>query len=112
MVTIEIKPGANPAPINPRSAGVTPVAILTTSTFDATTVDASTVRFGKTGTEAAPVRSTLQDVDSNGTLDMVLQFETQHTGITCGDTSASLTGKTKSKVAFRGSDVLVTVGCH
>jgi len=111
-VTIEIKPGSDPAPINPKSAGVIPVAILTTQTFNAATVDASTVRFGKTGTEATAVRSALQDVDENGTLDMILHFQTQGAGITCGDTSAFLNGQTISKLAIQGSDAIVTVGCH
>jgi hypothetical protein len=111
IVTIDIKPGGNPPSINPRSAGIITVAIVTTSAFNATTVDPSTVRFGKTGTEAAPVRSTL-DVNGKGTLDLTLKFNTRDTGITCGDTSASLTGKTLSKFPIWGSDAIVTVGCH
>ena len=35
------------------------MAILTTATFNATTVNAATVRFGATGTEAAPVKYAL-----------------------------------------------------
>jgi len=54
------------ATINLKSQGVIPVAILTTDTFDATTVNAATIRFGKTGTEAAIVRSALEDVDGDG----------------------------------------------
>jgi hypothetical protein len=38
-VPIDIKPGSFPNSINPQSKGVIPVAILTTDTFDATTVD-------------------------------------------------------------------------
>ena len=110
-ITIDIHPGDFSRPINPRSQGVIPVAILTTNTFDATTVDPATVHFGRTGSEAPAVRSAIQDVDRNGTLDMILFFNTQSTGITCGDTSASLTGKTFSKVPIQGSDAIVTVGC-
>jgi hypothetical protein len=108
-VVIDIKPGSDTNPINPRSKGKIPVAILTTRTFDATTVDPGTVRFGRTGTEAAPVQSALEDVD--GDLDMILHFNTQETGIQCRDTSASLTGKTFSGQAIQGSDSIVTVGC-
>lgn len=110
-VSIDIKPGSYPNSINPRSHGKIPVAILTTDTFDATTVDSTTIRFGATGTEAAPVRSALQDVDGDGDTDMVLHFKTQETGIACGDTSASLTGKTSSGQAIAGSDSIKTVGC-
>src|SRR5206468_1460260 len=51
QVTIDIKPGGFPNSINPKSRGVTPVAILTTATFNATTVKPSAVRFGPIGTE-------------------------------------------------------------
>ena len=110
-VTIDIKPGDFTRTINVKSKGVIPVAVLTTKTFDATTVDAATVRFGKTGLEAAAVRSTLRDIDGNGALDMVLYFNSPDTGIGCADTVASLTGETSSNQAIRGSEAIVTVGC-
>jgi hypothetical protein len=112
LISIDIKPGRDPASINPKSQEVIPVAILTTKTFDATTVDATTVHFGKTGIEATAVRSALKDVVGDGILDLILYFKTQNTGITCGDISASLTGKTFSGQAIEGSDAIVTVGCR
>ena len=87
------------------------MAILTTDSFDATTVDPTTVRFGATGTEAAPVQAALEDVDLDGDTDMILHFNTQDTGIQCGDTSASLTGETFSGQAIEGSDSIRTAGC-
>ena len=111
QVTIDIKPGEFPNSINPRSNGVIPIAILTTATFDATTVDPTTVLFGATGTEAAAVNSALQDVDGDGDTDLLLLFNTQATDIHCGDTSASLTGETFSKQAIEGADGIRTVGC-
>jgi hypothetical protein len=89
VVTIDIKPGSFPNSINPKSKGKIPVAILTTDAFDATTVDPTTVLFGATGTEAAPVQSALEDVDGDSDTDMTLHFNVQNTGIACGDTSAS-----------------------
>ena len=111
-ITIDIKPGSFPNSINPNSQGVIPVAILTTSAFDATTVDPNTVLFGATGTEAAPVQSALEDVDGDGDTDLVLHFNTQETGIQCGDTTASLTGQTLGGQAIKGSDSIKTVGCE
>src|SRR5262249_22988592 len=110
-VEINIKPGSFPNSLNPRSGGVILVAILTTDSFDATTVDASTIRFGKTGTEASPVQAVLQDIDGDGDTDMILHFRTLHTGITCGDTSASLRGETLGGQQIEGSDSIKTVGC-
>jgi len=111
-VVVDIKPGNGTNPINPRSNGKVPVAILTTDTFDATTVDAGTVRFGATGAEAAPVRVATEDVDHDGLSDLLLHFNTQDTGIECGATSLSLTGQTFSGQRIRGADSLVTVGCR
>lgn len=88
-----------------------PVAILTTDTFDATTVDPTRVRFGRTGTETAPVQSALENVDGDEDTDLILHFNTQDTGIVCGDTSASLTGETLSGQPIDGSDSIQTVGC-
>jgi hypothetical protein len=110
-VTIDIKPGTFPNSINPKEKGVVPVAILTTGAFNAATVDPATVRFGVTGTEAAPVHFAFQDVNGDGSLDMLLQFNVQDTAIQCGMTSATLTGKTKIGRPIKGSDSLVTVGC-
>lgn len=52
-VVIDIKPGSDPNAINPRSKGVIPVAILTTDTFDAQSVDPSTVQFGPSSADIA-----------------------------------------------------------
>jgi hypothetical protein len=87
------------------------VAIFSVNGFDATTVDSSTVRFGATGAEAAPVRVALRDVDGDGDLDMVLRFAIPETGITCGDTSASLTGQTAQGLSIIGSSPIKTVQC-
>jgi hypothetical protein len=94
------------------------VAILTTNpsdnvaTFDAANVDPATVLFGSTGTEAAPVHDALEDVDEDGDTDMILHFNIQDTGIQCGDTSATLTGATFDGQAIKGTDSIMTVGCH
>ena len=110
-ISIDIKPVTFPNRINPNSNGKIPVAILTTWSFDATTVDPTTVHFGASGTEVAPVQSAAEDVDGDGDIDMVLHFVTQNTGITCGNDSASLTGALFSGVTFKGSDSIETVGC-
>src|SRR3989338_789881 len=110
QVDIDIKPGSFPNSINPRSKGVIPVAILTTGSFDATTINPATVLFGPTGTEAPPVHSALEDVDLDGDIDMILSLNTQSTGIACGNTFASLTGETFSGQAITGSDSINTVG--
>ena len=89
-----------------------PVAILSTETFDATTVDPTTVRFGATGTEAAPRHLARNDVNGDGRPDLILRFRLGDTGIECGDTEAFLTGETFDGQAIEGSDAIKTVGCR
>ena len=109
---IDIRPGTGSNPFNPKSNGVISVAILTTSQFNATQVNASTVRFGATGTEAASVHTVLTDVDRDGDIDMVVHVRSQETRIRCGASSAVLKGQTFSGEAFRGQGGVRTVGCR
>jgi len=88
------------------------VAILTTETFDATTIDPLSIKFGPYGALDRNGHGHLEDANGDGKLDLVLQFKTRHTGIRCGDTSGSLTGKTFSGQAIQGTDAIHTVGCN
>ena len=106
-IEIDIKPGSDPSSINPDSKGVIPVAILTTAGFDAASVNATTVSFGPD--EASPVHYALEDVDDDGDTDMILHFKTQETGITAGDTEATLMGKTTGGIEIIGTDSVRTV---
>jgi hypothetical protein len=102
-VSIDIKPGDNQTVVKTGTKGSIPVAILSTNGFDATRVNPTTVRFGRTGIEASPTSWSLEDVDRDGTLDMVLHFDTLSTGIQPGDTQATLMGRTIDTTPFTGS---------
>jgi len=86
--------------------------ILTTNRFDASGVAVGSVQFGRSGTEAVPLRSRLVDVDEDGDLDLLLVFDTTATGIQCGDTSVLLSGTTADGQPIRGSHFVRTVGCR
>lgn len=105
-IRIDIKPGSSTNPINLKSNGVVPVALLSTSTFDATTVDPLSVRFEPAGATEAHKQGHKQDVNGDSRLDLVLHFHTQETGIRSGDTQACLSGKTKSGLLFEGCDAI------
>lgn len=93
-----------------------PVAILSSSTaagdavdFDATTVVASSVRFGPN--EVAPVEDMedpviaakhLKDVDGDGDVDFVIDFPIERAGITASDQTVCITGTTINGESFRG----------
>ena len=76
IVEIDIKPGSDPNSVNFKSKGVLPVAILTTDTFDATTVDPGTVIFDifEINGSTPPNMCAIEDVDGDGDLDLVCHF--------------------------------------
>ena len=103
-VLVDIKPGSDENPINLKSKGVIPVAILTTDDFDASTVDGSTVVFAGAG--PAHGEGHLEDVDGDGDVDWIGHFRTQETSIGPEDTGASLVGQTTDGQDLEGSDVV------
>ena len=111
LVSVDVRPHGDANRINPNSSGDIRVAIFSVDGFDATTVDPNTVRFGATGTEAAPIHVGRRDVDGDGNRDMVLRFQIADTGIKCGDTSASLTGQLSQGLPITGSSPIRTVQC-
>jgi len=111
VVPLDIKPGGSPNSINLDAPGKLSVAVLSTATFNAASIDPATVRFGRTGTETAALKHSLEDVNKDGLKDFVCQFEIQEIGLVCGDTSATLTAYTTGGVPIKGSDSVNVVRC-
>jgi VCBS repeat-containing protein len=110
-VTIDIKPGDGRNRINPRSGGRIEVAILSTADFDARSVDVGSLRFGRTGAEDSVSRHPsrgprvrYEDVNGDGRLDLVVEFETELAGFRPGDTTGVLTGKLLDGTTFTATD--------
>jgi len=90
---LDIKPGSCPNPVNPRSRGKLPVAIVGGADFDVSDIDLSTIALTRSGDPARvyPVRASIEDVTApqigsacacsedviDGIDDPVLKFETQ-----------------------------------
>lgn len=86
---VDIKPGSCPNPLNVKSKGVLPVAILGSEDFDVTSIDVASIRLA----DVAPIRSSYEDVaaplpdrqdececttaDPDGYTDLALKFKTQ-----------------------------------
>jgi len=109
-VDIDIKPGSFPNCINPDGKGVIPVAILTTDTFNAASVDPFSVTL-----EGAAVRvkgksgnaGSLEDVDSDGDLDLVVHIVDDSPLV--GMATATVEGRTVDGLPITGSDSICIV---
>ncbi|MFH0791036.1 MAG: choice-of-anchor U domain-containing protein [Candidatus Omnitrophota bacterium] len=101
-IKIDIKPGSFPNSINLKSEGKVPVAVLSSSTFDANSINRSTVVFA--GISPLSIEGSPKDVNGDGLLDVVLHFKTQDLNLEPSDTEACLTGKTLSGQEFKGCD--------
>lgn len=118
-VDIDIKPGSDPNAINcrPNRNGVIPVAVLSTDTFDATTVDPASLRFGSPSTVIGGGGATLahgaghlEDVDGDADLDFLGHFPVSDAGFTSGDTQGVLVGETTGGETIAGVDSVKIVG--
>lgn len=112
LVSVDVRPRRDANRINPNSSQNINVAVFSGKGFDATTLDPNTIRFGATGTEAAPVHLGRRDVDGDGRRDLVVRFQIPDTGISCGDSSATLTGNVSTGAAIIGSSPIRTVQCR
>jgi hypothetical protein len=130
-VALDIKPGSCPNPLNVKSRGVLPVAILGTADLDVEQIDTASIRLEG----VAPIQSSFQDVaapfepytgkedcefDCNdwgpdGWTDLTLKFNTQDIVSTLGDNQdgecavLSIIGNLKEEYGgtpFEGEDVV------
>ena len=109
-VDIDIKPGSDQNTITLSSAGLISVAILSSDTFDATTVDPGTVTLAGAGIKMAgksdKYLSHERDVNNDGLLDLVCQILTAQFMIEPGATNAMLTAETFEGQSISGNDII------
>lgn len=113
-VAIDIKPGSETNPVNRRSRGLLPVAVLSDEAFDATEVDPATVSLLGAGIAVKGRHQRYQvhreDVDGDGLTDLLCHFETD--GLDFGqleDGQAVLRGLTSGGQEFEGWDAVRVV---
>jgi hypothetical protein len=126
-VAVDIKPGSCPNPLNVRSKGVLPVAVLGTKDFDVKAIDVASIRLAGIGPDrssyedvAAPVSDT-NDCDRitdgpDGFLDLTLKFETQRIVEAVGDVNdgdqvqLELIGVLFDETPIEGADCILIRG--
>jgi len=129
-VPLDIKPNSCPNPLNIRSKGILPVAILGTEDFDATQIDPASIRL----LGIAPIRSNLEDVATpfepfvckvdpydcselgpDGFTDLTLKFKTQEIVSALGEVDdgdvlvLELTGECNDGGSIIGEDIVVII---
>ena len=111
QINIDIKPGNdNLAPINPRSKGKIPVALLGSSEFVVRDVNTGKLTFGHTGDEAS-LSKCHEASDINGDIfpDMLCHFENQDAKFEPTDDEAILRGQLEDGRRFEGRSWLKVV---
>lgn len=128
-VAVDIKPLSCPNPLNVKSTGVLPVAVLGSEDFDVNSIDAASIRLAG----IAPIRSSYEDAatpvsDSNecncntdepdGFTDLILKFETQSIMEAIGEVNngdeltLELSGVLADDTPIEGSDCIIIRGKH
>ena len=120
-VPLDIKPGSCTNPLNVKSRGILPVAILGTEDFDVNEIDIATIRLA----DVSPIRSALEDMGAppddydcedlqpDGFDDLILKFKTQEIVEVLGEVEdgdefiLTLTGSLKSNELIKGEDVVL-----
>jgi len=106
-VPIDIKPGDAANTINLKARGTVQAAILSSATFDASTVNPDTVELAGAGVSTigrGTPWTSFRDVDRDGRLDLVVQFPIADLGLEADDDEAVLKATTFSGQRIRGVD--------
>lgn len=112
QVSIDIKPGQRGvARVNPKSRHEIPVALLSSSDFDALKVDVSTLTFGRTGNEQSLDKCYKRGVHANRDRrrDLLCLFENHRADFETTDEEAILRGKTLDGTRFEARGMLKVV---
>jgi hypothetical protein len=119
-VPVDVKPGSDINPVNLKSNGVLPVAIMGGEDLDVTIIDPETIRLNG----VAPLRWSIEDVCCDdpdetempdGYDDLTMKFETQEIAATLGEPARGdvlplyMSGETFESVAFTGEEWILIV---
>ncbi len=109
QINIQVKPGSNElAPLNPKSQGKVPVAIMGAAGFDVSNIKQNTLSFGSTGNEKSlsKCQKVTRDINHDGYADKLCHFENNLAGFKSGDIEGVLKGTMAGGASFEGRSVL------
>lgn len=111
-VDIDVRPGSASNPVNPRAAGVLPVAVLSSPTFDARTLDPATLTLAGAAVRQARWGNYLchaEAVNGDALPDLICQVENRALSLAQGQTRVTLEARTFAGQRVRGEDTIVIV---
>lgn len=113
QISMDIKPGNDDVspPINPRSKGKIPVALLGSESFDVEDVDVDSLTFGASGYEQSlhKCAKSAKDANRDGYPDLLCHFYTAKTNFDGTSIEGRVRGKTEDGVEFEGASYLKVV---
>lgn len=102
MTGIDVKPGSDVNPIQLKSTGVVPIALLSSATLDATTINASSLRAGPS--QVPPARTSMEDVNGDGRVDLMTHFPQGALGLVPTSTQLCVSGILRDNSVFESCD--------
>ena len=108
---IDVLPGTSSNVIHPKvKTPLIPVLVYGSNALNVRSIVKSSVRLQNArAADVSATRSRPFDADHDGKLDRRYYFSPVKTGITCGQTSVTLTGRTESGIHFTGTNPIQTV---
>jgi len=103
-VAIDVKPGNRHNFVNSRSHRSVPVAVLGSPSFDVTSVDPKTLRFGPGGARARPRRAIRRDVNGDAEIDLYAWYRWREAGLAPGAEQVCLRWQTWDGTPYEGCD--------
>ena len=105
-VAIDLKPKDSQNFLKSRTRGAVSLAVLGSPSFDVTTVDPRTLRFGPGGARSRPRRAIRRDVNGDGEIDLVAWYRLRKAELARGAEQACLRWQTRDGTPYEGCDAI------
>jgi len=110
ILAMDIKPGSDDNSVNLNGNGVLPTAFLSTSDFDATLIDPSSLRMTTGGSRIRHPKGHIEDVNNDGLSDLLVHFNIRDLVGNQASTAFCVSGQYGEDVEFESCDNVRVVG--